>query len=94
MCRILTLFQIRSHTLRSKLFAEKNPTEIHGALSELGGEFTVDPSRISRWTNNFHGGCVNIDNDPRPGRPKPSTVERSVTFVTDAFEGNRRATCE
>ena len=36
----------------------KNPTEIHGALSEVRGEFTVDRSTVSRWANRFRGGCV------------------------------------
>ena len=35
----------------------KNPTEIHGALSEFCGEFTLDRSSIFR----FRGGCVRID---------------------------------
>ena len=43
----------------------KNPTEIHGTLSEVCGEFTVDLSTVSRWANHFCGGCVSIDNDPR-----------------------------
>ena len=36
----------------------KNPTEIHGALSEICGEFTVDRSTVSRWANRFRGGFV------------------------------------
>ena len=66
----------------------KNPIEIHGALCEVYGEFAVDRSRVSHWTNRFRGGCVNIDNDPRLGRP------RSVNFVADALEEDRRATCQ
>ena len=54
---------------------DKNPTEINGALSEVCGEFTVDPS-----------GCVSIDNDPRPERPRISTEERSVKLVAEAHE--------
>ena len=53
---------IKIETLRGK-----NPIEIHGALSEDCGVFTVNCSMVSRWTNHFRGGCVNIDNDPRPG---------------------------
>ena len=45
----------------------KNPTEIHGALSDVCGEFTVDHTTISCWSNRFRGGCVSTDNDPRPG---------------------------
>ena len=31
----------------------KNFAEIHGALSEVCGEFTVDRSTVSRWANLF-----------------------------------------
>ena len=72
----------------------KNPTEMHVALSEVCGEFTVDCSTVSRWANRFRGGCMSIDNDPRPGRPRTSTDERSVKLVADALEEDRRPTCE
>ena len=35
-----------------------------------------------------------IDNDPRPGRLRTSTDERSVKLVADALEEDRHATCE
>jgi hypothetical protein len=35
---------------------------------------------------------VSINDDPRPGRPKTSTDERSVELVSDALEEDRRAT--
>ena len=44
---------------------------------------------VSHWANHFRGGCVSIDNDPRPGRPRTSTDERSVKLVADAFEEDR-----
>ena len=37
---------------------------------------------------------MSIDNDPRPGRPRTSTDERSVKLVADALDEDRRATCE
>ena len=80
---------IKIETLRNK-----NPTEIHGALSEVCGEFTVDHRIVSRWANHFCGGRVSIDNDPRPGKPRTSTDERLVKVVADALEEDRRATCE
>ena len=49
---------------------------------------------VSPWANRFRGSYVSIDNDPRPGRPRTSTVERSVKIVADALEEDRRATCE
>ena len=37
---------------------------------------------------------MSIDNDPRSGRPRTSTDERSVKLVADAFEEDHCATCE
>ena len=37
---------------------------------------------------------MSIDNDPRPGRPRTSTDERSVKLVADAPEEDRLTTCE
>ena len=74
---------IKIETLRGK-----NPTEIHGALGEVCGEFTVDRSTVSRWGNRFSVVCESIDNDPRP------THERSVKLVTVTVEEDHRATRE
>ena len=48
---------IKIETLRGK-----NPTEIHGALSEVCGEFTVDCNTVSRWANYFRSN-VRTDHD-------------------------------
>ena len=46
----------------------------------------MDRSTVSR--------SVVMDNDPRPGRSRTSTEERSLNLVEDALEEDRRATCE
>jgi hypothetical protein len=56
----------------------QNPTEIHSTLREVCGEQTVDHSIVSRLATRFREGRVTINDDPRPGRPKPSTDERSL----------------
>ena len=43
---------IKIETLRGK-----NPKEIHGALSEVCCEFTVDRCIVSRWANRCRGDC-------------------------------------
>ena len=58
----------------------------------------MDHSTVSCWANRFRGGCVSIDNGPRPERPRTSTNERSVKFMADALDqgsSNRgpRAAC-
>ena len=90
---IVTISVQRSY-IKIETLRGKNPTEIHCALSEGCGEFTVDHSTISSCANRFSGNCVRIDNDPRPERPKISTDERSVKLVADALEEDRRVTCE
>ena len=54
----------------------------------------MDRSTVSRWANCFHGGCVSIDNDPKPGRPRASTDERNVKLMAGDLEEDCRATCE
>ena len=80
--------------IKIKTLCGKNPTEIHSALSEFSGEFTLIHSTVSRWDNRFRRGCVSIDNDLRPGRPRTIISERSVKLVADTLEEDRRATRE
>ena len=89
MLSTVTISDQRSYMQIETLYG-KNPTEIHGAFCEVCGEFTVDHSTVSRWASRFCGGCVSIGNDPRPGRPRTSTDERSVNFVADALEETER----
>jgi transposase len=72
----------------------KNPTEIHTIFGEVCGEQTVDRSTDSRWATRFREGRVTVNDDPRPGRPKTSTDERSVELVADFLAEDRRATRE
>ena len=81
----VTISDHRSY-IKIEALRSKNLIEIHGALSEVCGKFTVNHSMVSRWDNRFRGGCVSIDNDPRPGRPRTSTDERSVKLVADVLK--------
>ena len=92
MAGTVTISDQRSY-IKIETLRVNNLTGIHGALSEVCGEFTVDRSTVSRWADRFRGGCMSIDNDPTPGRPRTSTDERSVKLVADYLE-DRRATCE
>ena len=56
----VTISDLRSY-IKIEILRGKNPTGIHGALSEVCGAFTVDRG----WANRFRGGCVSIDNDPK-----------------------------
>ena len=62
--------------------------------STVCGEETVDSSTVSRWATRFREGRVTINDDPRPGRPKTSTDERSMKLVVDFLAQDRRATCK
>ena len=58
----VTISNQRSY-IKIETLPGKNPTEIHGALSEVCGEFTVGHSTVSCWGtgNRFCSGCVSID---------------------------------
>ena len=60
----MTISDQRSY-IKSEILRGKNPSEIHGAMSEICDEFTVKCSTVSRWANRSQGGCVSVDNDPR-----------------------------
>ena len=85
----VTFSDQRSYIKIDILCSKKKTTEIHGALSEVCGEFTVDRGTVSRWANHFRDCWVSIDNDPRRRRPRTSTNERSVKLVEERY-----VTCE
>ena len=62
--------------------------------STVCGEQTVDRSTFFRWATRFHERRITINDDPRPGRPKISSDERSVKLVAYFLVQDRRATCE
>ena len=62
--------------------------------STVCGEQTADRSTVSRWVTRFRDEHVNVNDDPRAGRAKTSTDERSVKLVADFLAQNRRAMCE
>ena len=88
----VTISEQRSY-IKIETLHSKNPTEIQGVLREACGGFTVDCSTVSRWANHFHGSCVSVDSDPRPGRSR-TTDERSVKLVADALEEDHCAPSE
>ena len=49
----------------------------------------MDRSTVSRRATRFREGCVTINDDPRPGRPKTSIDERSVKLVVDCLAEDR-----
>ena len=63
-------------------------------MRDVYGGQTVDRSTVSRWATRFRKGCVAINDDQRPGRPKTSTDERNVKLVADLPAQDRRVTCE
>ena len=49
---IMTISDQRSY-FKIETLRGKNPKEIHGALSEVCGNFTVDRGTVSRWAIHF-----------------------------------------
>ena len=89
----VTISYPRSY-MKNETLRDKNPTEIHSALNEICGEFSLDCNTFSRWASRFRGSCVSIDNDPRSGTTRTSTDNKNVKLVADALEEDHRATCK
>jgi len=64
------------------------------ARSTVCGAQTVALTNVSRWATRFREELGTINDDPKTGRPKTSTHERSVKHVADFLAQNRLATCE
>jgi transposase len=64
------------------------------SLMEVCGVEAVDRSTISRWTQRFHEGRLNIENDPKSGQPRTLTDDQSVQRVLQILQEDRRMTCE
>ena len=60
----MTISEQRSY-IKIEALLGKNHTEIHDALSEVCGKFTVDRSTVCCWANSFRAGYVSIDQDGR-----------------------------
>ena len=59
----VTISDQRSY-IKIETLPGKNPSEIHGAITEICGEFTVEHHSIFfRWVKHFRCGCVGLDND-------------------------------
>ena len=56
-------------------------------------QFVVSKQR-TLWAIRFREGRLTLNDDPRPGRPKTSTDERSVKLVEDVLVHDRRGMCE
>ena len=69
------------------------PTEIHNALHEVCWNSVVDRSTVSWWTSRFREGGVNIQDNPRSGRPVIAMDDTSVIIISTLLE-DQRISCE
>ncbi|EFN80295.1 Putative uncharacterized protein FLJ37770, partial [Harpegnathos saltator] len=59
----------------------KKVPEIHAALKEACGRFTVNRSRVPRWHMKFREGQTSIEDDPRAGRPSTVTADNTNASI-------------
>lgn len=80
---------IKIETIRGR-----TPTQIYDLLREVCGDSTIDRSTISRWSQRFCQGRVNIGDDQRPGRLRKSIDNTSMAIIASVLEEDRHVTCE
>jgi transposase len=70
------------------------PTQIYESLREVCGDYTVDRSTISRWSQRFCEGRIAVEDNQCPDRPRSSTDYISAVIIANVLEEDRRMTCE
>ena len=88
----VTISDQRSY-IKIEILLGKNPTEVHGASTEVYREFTVDRSKVFRWDSSFRVVLwAQTMIQEEEGREHQQTKE--VWSLWDDLEEERPATCE
>jgi hypothetical protein len=80
--------------IKIEILREENSNGVPQFAMEVCGVGTVDRSTISRWTQRFHEGRLNIENDPKSGQPRTLTDDQSVQRVLQILQEDRIMTCK
>ena len=72
----------------------KSVIEIQKALEEVGSEFVLPYSSITRWVRQFNDGRNTVSNKHLCGRPLSATTGENVENVAKLLNDDRRYSCD
>ena len=72
----------------------KSAIEIQKALGEVGSEFVLPYSSITRWVRQFNNGRNTVSNKHLCGRPLSATTSENVENVAKLLNDDRRYSCD
>jgi len=69
------------YAIKFSVKLNKSATETFASLTEVYGDATLSRTVVSKWDKAFKEGRENVEDDPRSGRPVPSTYAENVEVV-------------
>ena len=72
----------------------KSAKEIQKALKEVGSEFVLPYSSITRWVRQFNNGRNTVSNKHLCSRPLSATTSENVENIAKLLNDDRRYSCD
>jgi transposase len=89
----ITVMDQRSY-IKIETLRDITPTQIYESLREVCGDYTIDRSTISRWSQRFREGRIAVEDKQHLGRPRSSTDYTSAVIIANVLEEDRCMTRE
>ncbi|CAK9799257.1 Protein GVQW3 [Anthophora plagiata] len=88
----ISAIELRAYIHIETVSGKKVP-EIHAALKEACGRFTVNRSTVQRWHTKFREGRTSIEDEPRAGLPSTVTADNTnASIIATLLHEDRRIT--
>ena len=78
--------------IRTRTFLGINPTAIHDELTTVYGPKAISYSTVQQWAKHFREGNMEMEDDPRPGRPISQIKPENIQAVQDIIDEDPHST--
>jgi [histone H3]-lysine36 N-dimethyltransferase SETMAR len=78
--------------IRTRTILEVNPKTIHEELTLAYGPEVVSYSTVQKWSQLFREGRIEVEDDPRSGRPVSVPTEENINLVREVIDQDPHAT--
>jgi histone-lysine N-methyltransferase SETMAR len=80
--------------IRTRTILGLNPTAIHEELTTAYGPKAISYSTVQQWAKFFREGNMEIEDDPRSGRPISATKPENIQAVQDVIDEDPHSSYE
>lgn len=78
--------------IQTRTILQINPTTIHQELISAYGQEAVSYSTVQKWAKLFREGRMEVEDNPRPGRPLSVTTNENIQQIQRLIEENPHCT--